>query len=415
MGLPQHNSHAKNTVTCGNNEQFFDEWKTLIKLNDGKREARNIYKNSTDNNVPFAFGDKTNIHITESAFDVTNIRKGFVTVRIRETVTIPELITAQSGTPKFVDPDHILKLFIGYKASNQAVKKMTVFWNNIATKFTSDKMVEEGFAYSNLRSWSMKEKKKFIYTLYENVFKYYPSVCGTYVDLTKFQEGPTPVDIEFNIPVIDFLPLSCMSKWLKDMGSLYLETYFCETSQVVAICNPREVLDQHIYLDEITPAAPTLAGNITHFPHRFTQVRDPLIIWGSTVLSGTAPNQTLTFAGSQIIRVQVADPWVHECATTIRGYGITDKAQKAIMSKLRQTPLIIPAEELQKHTFPAPVTEQGFSNTALNIPFREVSCAALVFPKTPYQITCYDNPMFNGLQLKISNTDYPKSMTRDLQ
>jgi hypothetical protein len=211
----------------------------------------------------------------------------------------------------------------------------------MATKYTSRYIVEEGFAYANLRSWSMKQKKRYICTLYENVFKYMPSVCGTYIDLVRFQDAakPVEVDIEFNIPVIDFLPLQCFSKWLKEMGTIYLECYFCSHSQVCAICNPQEVLDTHMYLDEIVPTADTLAGNITHFPHRFTQIGDPLIIWDhNTVAAGV-----MTFAGSMAIHVIVADPWVIGCASTIRGYGISDRAKNAIMSKLRARPLIIPA------------------------------------------------------------------------
>jgi hypothetical protein len=377
----QFNHNLKNEAIAGNNEKFFDEWKEIMQLNDGKRNCDQTVKNSSDSQPPFQVNQKTNISITNTAWDVTNIRKGFITCRIRETVTIPELITPQGQNPKFTDPDRILRSFIGYKASNQAVRQMTVFWNNMATKYTSRYTVEEGFAYSNLRAWGMKDKKKFIYTLYENVFKYMPSVCGDYVELTRFQDGPVEVNIEFNLPVIDFLPLQCFDKWLKHMGDLYLETYFGHHSQVVALCNPQEVMDTKRYLDETKIVAPTLQGNITHFPHRFTQVGDPMIIWGQATVAGSPGAQVLTFQGSQKVRVIVSDMWVRECSSTMRGYGISDRAANAIMSKLSTRKLIIPAQELDKFAFPAATTDNGL-NTALNIPYNNVTCACVVFPKT---------------------------------
>jgi hypothetical protein len=254
----------------------------------------------------------------------------------------------------------------------------------------------------------MKKGKKYIYTAHEDVFRYLSSVCGTYVDLTKFQNNnnPVPVDMEINIPIIDFLPLQCFSKWLKEMGSLYLEAYFTHSSQVCAICNPKDVLENKIYLDELTPHAPHLAGAIGHFPHRFTQVGDPMIVWGTVLTSGDDYDKTMNFAGSQIIHVNVTDPWIMECASTIRGYGITDRARNAIMAKLHQRPLIIPAQELQKQTFPASRGPDGL-DTALNVPYKEVTCAAIVFPKTQRQITVYENPMLNNLQLKIADKLYP--------
>jgi hypothetical protein len=76
MAGVQFNHQFKNEPIAGNNEKFFDEWKEIIQLNDGKRKCDSVYKNCTDDQAPFQFSSKTNIHITSKDFDISNIRKG---------------------------------------------------------------------------------------------------------------------------------------------------------------------------------------------------------------------------------------------------------------------------------------------------------------------------------------------------
>jgi hypothetical protein len=46
-------------------------------------------------------------------------------------------------------------------------------------------------------------------------------------------------------------------------------------------------------------------------------------------------------------------------------------------------------------------------NTSLTIPFPNVSCVGIVFPKTDKQLTVFENPMLQGLQVKIAGELYP--------
>jgi hypothetical protein len=51
--------------------------------------------------------------------------------------------------------------------------------------------------------------------------------------------------------------------------------------------------------------------------------------------------------------------------------------------------------------------EDGRLNASNNVPLNNCACASVVFPKTPNQITCFENPMLEGLQLKIDNKFLP--------
>jgi hypothetical protein len=93
--------------------------------------------------------------------------------------------------------------------------------------------------------------------------------------------------------------------------------------------------------------------------------------------------------------------------STIRGYNITEAARRAILQKITETPLVIPAQQIPNPTsFPIPMTEGGL-NTNMNVPYRNVCCAGVVFPKTPNQITVFENPMLKEMQLTIGSQQIP--------
>jgi hypothetical protein len=141
------------------------------------------------------------------------------------------------------DPDRLGKLFIGYKASCQAVRELQVYADNKPTNYHTKYIVQEGFAYATLKSWSMREKKRYVHSLYENAKSYMPDVAGAYINLIELSDGlPHPIEMEINIPIVDFLGLQGFDKWVKEFGELFLEMYFSERSLVVCTCDPSDVL-----------------------------------------------------------------------------------------------------------------------------------------------------------------------------
>jgi hypothetical protein len=65
----QANAKAKNSALVGNNEQFFDEWKHIIVLNDGKRSCDCVVSACHDEPAGFEFSQKTRVSIPDPAFD----------------------------------------------------------------------------------------------------------------------------------------------------------------------------------------------------------------------------------------------------------------------------------------------------------------------------------------------------------
>jgi hypothetical protein len=138
----------------------------------------------------------------------------------------------------------------------------------------------------------MRDKKRYIHSLYENAKAYMPDVAGTYIDIQDFIDGlPHPVGFDINIPIVDFLGLQAFDKWVKDFGELFLELYFSYRSLVVCSCSPSDVLDQKMFLEGdavLTRSYAALSGSRDEYEHGFTQIEDeffwlradPIHRWG---------------------------------------------------------------------------------------------------------------------------------------
>jgi hypothetical protein len=96
-----------------------------------------------------------------------------------------------------------------------------------------------------------------------------------------------------------------------------------------------------------------------------------------------------------------------ELTSTIRGFNIKENAKTAILQQIANEPLVIPAQELLSYPFPKAPDGNGI-HTNVNVPYQNITNATVVFPKTSHQITCYENPMLDNLQMTISGNFFPK-------
>jgi hypothetical protein len=97
--------------------------------------------------------------IYDSTFDITNINKSYAIIDLELMCRIPGIPTA------FLDPDHLMKVFVGFKSSNTAFREFSILSNGRDTKYHSNAIHYESFAYANSKCEAETIRKRDIYTL----------------------------------------------------------------------------------------------------------------------------------------------------------------------------------------------------------------------------------------------------------
>jgi hypothetical protein len=167
----------------GNTEAYFAKVRSIISVNDGKRRCDDSIKQVQNSQPPFDSTEPTQMQIVEPKFDITNIDKSYCIIA----ADIP--VTALGIDAGLTDPDHLLKVFVGYKSSNQIFRQTELESNGKDTGYKSNYLVWEGFAYSRSKCNNELQRKRGVHTLWDNVWKYMPAVCGTYINLVDLKNG----------------------------------------------------------------------------------------------------------------------------------------------------------------------------------------------------------------------------------
>ncbi len=94
-------------------------------------------------------------------------------------------------------------------------------------------------------------------------------------------------------------------------------------------------------------------------------------------------------------------------SAVIRGFRMDKAALEAERAKFESEPFVVPAQRIETQAFPQAATETALK-TSQNIALHKVTDFMLIFPKSAQQITCFENPMLQNLQLTTCGNNYPE-------
>ena len=259
----------------GNVASYFDNYKNLVQINDGTRTFVEKTVDCHDQQAPFNDSQETRIAITHSDHMISQITDGFLTFRIKLKLQLSGITSAD-----FTDTNHLCKLFVGFKSSNQILDQLQITCNNLATGYQQNECCREGFAYSAIKTQQDKKRKRYTHSLYENVANYSPSVCGTYININDFKDGlPHEVEFEANLPFDDILALQAFDLYPNSVcGNLELKFYVKPRGLVWCAIDPLKVKDYKEYVQgedlnlSITQNLPAMIN------HGFTQINNSATI-----------------------------------------------------------------------------------------------------------------------------------------
>jgi hypothetical protein len=90
----------------------------------------------------------------------------------------------------------------------------------------------------------------------------------------------------------------------------------------------------------------------------------------------------------------------------VHGYRLKDDLIHALRHHFSQQPFVVPAQMIRTYSFPQAIDRYNL-DTQLNIPLIHATEAILLFPRNNNDVTCFLNPNYQDVQLRILDIAYP--------
>ena len=430
--MTYYNAQTKNT---GNDEGdvltfFTNKLRNLIQRNGGDHSFSWKDEEFTNKDAPMPVGTKTRIKLTHSGHTITQIEKCYSSIQLEFFVQLNKAIDVSADTNK------LHKLFVGFKNAVEFYEDCR-FWldGRLVESYRQDELQRESFAYNTIKPRDAKATSKFSHSTWENVSQYSPSVCGCYVDLADLADGQRhSLNIELTIPFTDQLALQAWQLYPNAIcGEIEEEVKTSLRALVWCQVNPHVIKDTLQFLDDncINEELPA----VIPITRKFTQIGKPARIVSEykdvTPPSPTAdlieevpqeiqlePGALAVKAGestyslkTEKLTLDVLGGTIHLARSNLGGFGIKPGVYQGLVREL-QTPLLIPSQELTREIFEGTAKANGLE-ISKSIPLHNVSNITMMFPKSPADITTFDNIMYQNVQLVVNKRTYPDTEFRN--
>ena len=397
--------YVKNTKVKGEMDhegsvaKVFQKMANIIEENDGTRSFEWITDTCHDQQAPFQYNQETRIALTSTQHLISDFSKGFLTVKVQAGFKLQGITAAN-----FNDTNHLIKLFVGHKSSNQMVRQIQIWVNGHSIGYNQQEAIREGFAYSSCMTKQEKATKRFIHSLYENVSQYAKSICGVYINVDDFKDGAEHiVEWTANIPFDNFLVLQAFELFPNfAIPNVELRLYFDPSGLVWCPVDPYAVYDVKTLIEGAT-GLKTLPTNI-NFKRGFTQIGNAAMC-PSEFAVGTGNDADKFVVDSSELTLFCSSMRINEFSSHMAGFGVCEQSLKEIVEVLAEG-LIIPSQILIYDGFPDAANSRGIQ-TNLRATLSNATSLSIVFPKHANDLTVFENPVYEGLQLRINNKNYP--------
>ncbi len=402
------NARTKNT---GNNEgdvyQFFaNEMSNLIQKNGGDNHFNWFTQEAFEQTAPHPVNTKTNLRLTSSNFHITQFEKSFITVKL----DLQLGITHTGDSVDYADDvSSLCQVFVGLKNSAEFFFKLDTICNNQLLKNTQDDAIREQFAYNCIKGRAQKTTAKFSHSLWENVKEMSPSVCGVYVPIKDFYNTSGTVAMELTIPYTDFLKYQAFQLYPNAICGELLELVQTSTDAFVWAPIRPSVVKEHLEFLTGTPVKYSDTVNYTMsdttpITRKFTQIGQPGL---AAHFTSTKSNDVVTAVTQDYtnITVSIHSATIQTLRTNIAGFNVKPDVLEHIRDLLR-TPILIPSQTLDRRHFAQAAKPNGIDATT-DIALNNVTNITVMFPRSTSDTTCFENIMYQNVQLSINKLQYP--------
>lgn len=448
-------------IEYGNISESFMKMRNLVNVNDGTRSFTMKTVDCHDIPAPFPKGQFTQINITHPDHYISDISKGFMTARVK---AVYKLNTDLRWKQNVVDPDHLIKLGVSWKNSNNAIPQLIIYHNNVDVGYQQNEGIREGFIYGALKPENEKIRRRFVHTLWENIANYSNTICGSYTNLYDYRNNNTATtEFDINIPFDDLLALQAFDIFPNGLiGDISLKLKFSDEGLTWMVVEPNVVAEKKAFLEESPLIGVDLLDQtkriaaISKLKKQFTQIGNEAMIPGKfkihqkimftgkkdsndieakiedIVISnefftnlGIQPTENLELILTKMGYTNISNitsSWYHEyeaqpatleCVdftitllkSNMQGHGVVQSTKDAIKEALAEG-IVIPSQQVDFNAFPISASSNGIKSS-FNIPLMNVTTMSIMFPKHGNDITVFENPIYQNCYLTIAGTNYP--------
>ena len=415
----------------------FERLANVIEKNDGIRSFSVLTNNCYDSDQGFTDGQQTHLRITNSLHDINQLSETYIRMTFKARCRFSDLKGFHS---KEADDAKKLpfRVFLGWRNSNEMLKQLEVENMNIDTNYLQTECSKEGFAYSVYKPREEKKNRKFVHSLYEDVYNNRPGVCGTYFGCTlsfnKAVTTPAATDyvgctsdiyatpfttpssnnleisigangfdvdnIEIVLPINDILAFQAFEDFPTGLGDIVLKFFVNKDSMVYAICDPVAV-DENLKFLNGEAASTDDYSKMRTFTRRFWQVGQQCDCFETNTnkIDGSANSKFALYVDQLTCT---------KCQCECYGYNITQECKKQLVSLFTPAnPYIIPAQQIDIKYFANSAQTAGQYTSDFTYALHNVTDFIVVFPRETTDITTFTNPCIKQVQLRVDGKLYP--------
>ena len=389
---------------------FQDQVANLVQINGGDHYFNWKTFECFDSNCPHPVRTKSYLRLTSENFPITQMEKSFISIKLKLSVKLDKALTGFD-----IDTKKLIRVFIGLKNSAEFFGKLDTICNNIMCKNTQDEAVREQFAYNCLKPRSEKSVAKYCHSTWDNVSSFSESICGIYVPLSELADGyEHSYMMELVIPYTDLLKYQAFMLYPNAICGEIKELVETSTDAFVwAPISPSVVKDalETWTGDVMSVKLPDYFG----ITNKFTQcgISSCFISSITKTNEGEEVNNRLLMVqgdesfkyGISNVTLSVTNCIVEQMRTNIAGFAV----KPHVMDQLRQLlqrPIIIPSQTLDRRHFPNAAGANGIDTTT-DISLNSATNITVVFPKNSNDATCFDNIMYENVQLFVNKHAIP--------
>lgn len=405
------NARTKNE--CNNEgdvyKYFATEMANLIQRNGGDHHFNWFTQEGFEQTAPHPVNTKTNLRLTSSNFHVTQFEKSFITVKVDLNVGITHSGDAVDYSK---DLDGLCQVFVGLKNSAEFFHKLDTICNNRMLMNTQDDAIREQFAYNSIKGRGQKATARFSHSLWENVKDMSPSVCGVYVPIKDYFNKVGTVAMELTIPYTDFLKYQAFTLYPNSICGELLELVQTSTDAFVWAPIRPTIVKEHIEFltgeklmytaSGATDSSEYVLSDATAMTRKFSQIGSTAIAPILNVSADAVPVASQSYTS---IAVSIHSATIQMIRTNIAGFNVKTDVLNAIKELLR-SPILIPSQTLDRRYFAQTAKPNGVDTTT-DIALNNVTNITVMFPRNSSDSTCFENVMYQNVQLSINKLQYP--------